>query len=90
MTIDPNGALDAVSCPTTNFCVAADASGSVLTWNGSAWSPPEQVLPGATQYTGDPTSLSCPTSRFCMVLDGDGDYTTFTAPPSPGQPPTVP
>jgi hypothetical protein len=58
--------------------VAADASGSVTTWNGTAWSSPRHVLPASTEYTGDPTSVSCPDAQFCMVLDGDGDYTTFT------------
>ncbi len=85
-TIDPGGGLDAVSCPTVAFCVAADVSGSVVTWNGTAWSSPRRVLPASTEYTGDPTSVSCPDAQFCMVLDGDGDYTTFTGAASDGRP----
>ena len=90
-TIDPGGNLDAVSCPTATFCVAADGSGSVTIWDGTAWSSPRHVLPASTEYTGDPTSLSCPDAQFCMVLDGDGDYTTFTgtAPIGRAVPPTT-
>jgi hypothetical protein len=89
-TVDPAGGLDAIACPTATFCVAADANGSVITWDGTAWSPPRRVLPPPTEYTGDPTSLSCPDAQFCMVLDGDGDYTTFTGAPAPGQPSGTP
>jgi hypothetical protein len=85
-TIDPAGDLDAVSCPTVTFCVAADTSGSVATWNGTAWSLPRHVLPAPTEYTGDPSSVSCPDAQFCMVLDGDGDYTIFTGAASTGRP----
>jgi hypothetical protein len=77
-TIDPEGGLDSISCPTATFCMAADEHGSVLQWNGGAWSAPAQVLPAATDYTGDPTSVSCPDDRFCIVVNGDGDYATYS------------
>jgi hypothetical protein len=79
-TIDPGGVLDAIACPTASFCLAADTAGKVLTWNGSSWSAPRQVIPTAVQYTGPGTSVSCPTARFCMVLNGDGDYATYSGP----------
>lgn len=82
--IDPGGVLNAVSCPTATFCLATDTSGRALTWNGSSWSPPRQVVPQAVQYPGGGTSLSCPTASFCMVINGDGDYATYTAPGTPG------
>ncbi len=82
-TVDPQGGLDSISCPTATFCLAADIHGSVLTWNGATWSAPQQVVPAATEYTGDPTSVSCPNDRFCMVMNGDGDYATFIAPTPP-------
>jgi hypothetical protein len=78
--VDPSAGLDAVSCPTTSFCVAADAGGSVVTWDGNVWSPPRRVLPPPTVYTGDPSSVSCPNANFCMVIDGDGDYATYRGP----------
>lgn len=77
VTVDPSAALDGVSCPTTTFCAGVDASGSVVTWNGTGWSAPQRVLPAPTIYTGDPSSVSCPSAGFCMVLDGDGDYSTY-------------
>jgi hypothetical protein len=85
-TVDPAGGLAAIACPTATFCVAADVTGSVISWDGTAWSPPRRVLPQPTEYTGDPTSVSCPDAQFCMVLDGDGDYATFTGAPAPGRP----
>lgn len=80
--IDPGAVLDALACPTATFCLAADESGRVLTWDGTAWSPPRPVLPGAIQYPAVGTSLACPSASFCMVMNGDGDYATYTAPNS--------
>jgi hypothetical protein len=82
-TIDPGGVLDAISCPAASFCLAADTDGKALTWNGSTWSPPRQVVPQPVQYPEPGTSVSCPTASFCMVMNGDGDYATYTAPGSP-------
>lgn len=75
--IDGNGRLDAVSCPSVAVCVAADAYGDVLRMTGGSWGPPQKVVPTASAYTGDGTSLSCPSVQFCMVVDGDGDYATY-------------
>jgi hypothetical protein len=76
--IDPAGGLDAIGCPTSTFCMASDAHGSVTSWNGTSWSMPRQVIPAPTGYTGLGTSLSCPSAQFCLLLDGDGDYATYT------------
>ncbi|HEX3842550.1 MAG TPA: hypothetical protein VHU85_17290 [Acidimicrobiales bacterium] len=76
-SIDPDGTLDAISCPGVSFCMAADANGSIVTWNGSTWTAPIRVIPAASNYTGIGTSVSCSSSHFCMVLNGDGDYATF-------------
>ena len=77
--IDPHGGLDAISCPTTSFCMAADAGGSVTTWTGGSWSAPRAVLPEATDYPGIGTSLSCTRGRFCMLMNADGDFSTYAA-----------
>ena len=79
--IDPGGGLDAISCPTSSFCLAADGEGREVTWNGSNWSAPVRVLPAETEYTGGDTSLSCPSADFCLVIDADGAYTTWSGPP---------
>ena len=75
--IDGNGALDAISCPTATFCLAADRTGDVTLWDGTAWSGPRRVVPYPSGYTADGTSTSCPTVQFCMVITGDGDYATY-------------
>ena len=75
--IDPAGQLDAVSCPTTAFCMAADAYGDVMTWPGSTWSAPVKVVTTPVEYPGDGTSLACPSDQYCMILTGDGDYATY-------------
>ncbi len=77
-SIDPGGVLDAITCPTATFCMAADSAGRVLTWDGSSWSAPRQVLPPAVEYAGNGTSLSCPTEAFCMLMNGDGDYAAYS------------
>ena len=51
-TVDPHGGLDSLSCPTASFCVAADEGGSVVSWNGSTWSPPDPDPPGGHRLSG--------------------------------------
>ena len=77
-SVDPGGTLDSISCPGASFCMAADANGSIVTWNGSGWAAPIRVIPVATNYTGIGTSVSCSSRHFCMVINGDGDYATFS------------
>ena len=51
MTIDssadgngnPTSYLSSVSCPSASFCVAVDAGGNALTFNGSSWSAPAKI-----------------------------------------------
>ena len=78
--LDPGRQLDAISCPTRSFCIAADDRGSVMLWNGSTWAGPQPVIPAATQYTGIGVSVSCPDDRFCMIMNADGDYATYSGP----------
>jgi hypothetical protein len=62
--------------------VAADEDGWVMSWNGSTWSSPVQILPAATDYPGIGTFVSCPNPQFCMVMNSDGDYATYAGPGS--------
>ncbi len=78
--LDPGRQLDSIACPSRSFCIAADDTGAVMTWNGSAWSGPAQVVPAATQYPGNGVSVACPSTRFCMVMNADGDYATYNGP----------
>ena len=62
-----NGGVNAVSCPTSTFCVAVDRSGEASRFNGSTWSTPE-VIDG----TASLTAISCPTTTFCVATDALG------------------
>ncbi|HLI00288.1 MAG TPA: right-handed parallel beta-helix repeat-containing protein [Acidimicrobiales bacterium] len=68
-TVDPpQGDLTAVSCASASFCVAVDAHGNALTYDGTSWSRPAPVdLDG-----GGFLSVSCPSSAFCVAVDRDG------------------
>ena len=64
--------LLSVSCSSDSFCVAVDAAGNAVTFNGTEWSAPLKV-DGSTQLN----SVSCPSSSFCVAVDEAGDAVTF-------------
>jgi len=70
--VPTSGGVNTVSCATSSFCVAADRSGSVATFNGSAWSAPDKV-----DGTNSFTAISCPTATFCVATDAAGNYVTM-------------
>ena len=53
--------------PWENFCVAVDADGNALTYDGTSWSPDD--IDGTTGLE----SVSCTTTSFCMATDADGN-----------------
>ncbi len=65
-TIDSRG-LGGVSCPTTSFCVAVDAGGYALKYNGSSWSSFGDIDAGRVL-----NNISCISSIFCMAVDDSG------------------
>jgi hypothetical protein len=91
------GSFNAVSCPTTEDCVAvATSTGSdnAVTFDGSTWRGPRLL----EQYVGELVSLSCPAAGSCVALTDlgmatilrDGRWSSLTAideqpgPPYPG------
>jgi RHS repeat-associated protein len=64
--------LESVSCPTSAFCVAVDASGKAVIYNGSSWSVPT-TIDGTNALTG----VSCPTVAFCEAVDAAGNSITY-------------
>ena len=70
--IDAGNAITSVSCPTSSFCAAVDASGNAATFNGASWTAFSQV-----DSTNDITSVSCPTSGFCAAVDSVGNAVMF-------------
>lgn len=54
-----------VSCPTATFCVAvSDATGKVVTYNGTSWSQPDDIAPNASDGLA---GVSCPATTSCMT-----------------------
>jgi hypothetical protein len=60
---DDHGGLSAVSCPTAADCLAVDAHGDAVTWNGKRWSAAVPAIAGAVGLD----ALSCPTVGFCAA-----------------------
>ncbi len=68
------GALDSISCPSQNFCMAVDGDGYAATLNGATWSQPVAVVAGNGTGTGlSLEDVSCPNATFCMALDSSGN-----------------
>ncbi len=66
--IDPaHGFPQAISCPTVTFCAAPDWTGSIVTYNGTAWAKPQPIDPG---FVFD--SISCSSPTFCMAFEFGG------------------
>jgi hypothetical protein len=64
-----------VSCSSRDACTALDAGGQAVRWNGSAWSKPLRIEPGAPSHAAlgpSPSGISCATATFCVAVDGAG------------------
>jgi RHS repeat-associated protein len=77
VTVDSSTAIEGISCPETVMCVAVDASGNVLTYNGKTFASARDI---DGSYVLD--SVSCPTTTFCAAVDDDGNVLTATNPTS--------
>ena len=78
--VDTSGQLDAVSCVSPSFCMAADTVGNVLAWNGSSWSAPEPVDPAGSGagYREQRDHLGILRRHtFCVAVDSGGKALTF-------------
>jgi len=71
-SIDGSNTLEAVSCPTSSFCMAVDNKGNALKYNGTSWSTPASI--DGTQWLD---SVSCPSSSLCIAVDKRGYETTY-------------
>jgi len=61
-----NGGLTAVSCTSTEFCMAGSGAGDTFTFDGTSWSALGTLSPtGLSQ-------ISCATPTFCGALDING------------------
>ena len=64
--------INAVSCPSSSFCMAVDAGGSALEYLGGHWSAPVAVDPG-----GDLSSVSCLATSACTAVDSTNAVFTY-------------
>lgn len=65
---DNGRGLVSVSCGTSTSCLAVDATGNALRWNGSSWTTRHRVVGASTGFT----DVSCPTSTWCYATIGGG------------------
>jgi hypothetical protein len=64
--------FDAVSCPTTSFCMAIDDAGHTFKYSSGSWSP-GATLGSLPSETSD-LQVSCASAQFCLAaLPGSGD-----------------
>ena len=64
--------INAVSCPSSSFCMAVDAGGRALEYVGWHWSAPVLVDPG-----GDVSSVSCLAASACTAVDSTDAVFTY-------------
>jgi hypothetical protein len=67
-----DSALTGVSCADAALCVAVDARGDAVRWDGARWSAPARV--DAAGFTG----VSCASNAVCAAVAGDGDAMVTT------------
>jgi hypothetical protein len=85
--IDGGHALQAISCPTAELCVALDSAGRAVVGTRAgattaylwSWSTPFTI-----DGTGEPTAVSCPSTALCVAVDSKGDAIVSTDPASAG------
>lgn len=66
-----NDGLVTVSCASPRFCLAADAAGRVIRFDGTSWSKP------ATVDRAGLSEISCVSLRFCGAVDQAGEALFF-------------
>ncbi len=80
-----NPIIESISCPSSSYCMAVDASGQYFTFNGTSWTSPTQF---DTQINGNGNyvaSVSCVSTTFCVAVDSAGygqsyDGSSWTTP----------
>ena len=61
-----------LSCASASDCVAIDAFGDVVTWNGRRGGSAASAGLSAGLVTGMTTAVSCPTTSFCAAVSQTG------------------
>lgn len=70
LSFKPGNGVDAISCPSTSFCVSGAAGGGFIRYTTN----PSGILWSAVAIgTGAMTGVSCLSSSFCAVVDDSGN-----------------
>lgn len=73
--VDGHAHLDAISCPTTTWCMAGSQGGTVVVDDAGFWGPATRIFSATDGLNG----LSCPTATFCMAVSYLGGYSIFSS-----------
>ena len=65
-------AYSSISCVDATFCLLASISGDIMTFNGSAWSPPTMVTPATAL-----SAVSCISAIACTAVGKGGQVQRF-------------
>lgn len=68
----PPGPLAGVSCSSSTFCMAVDAGGYALRYDGSSWATPVQLTDGVGL-----TAVSCTSTSRCVAVDSGGEAVSY-------------
>jgi hypothetical protein len=60
-SFDSGGKVTSVSCPSASYCVAVGGNGTIMSYNGVAWST-------ALTSDDDLTSVSCTSDSYCAAV----------------------
>ena len=72
------GYTESVSCPTVSFCVAVNANGAAVRYDGHSWDAGTVLAPNSGGTFGAPlTGVSCTSASFCVAVDSVGNAFTY-------------
>ncbi len=72
-----NPIIESISCPSSSYCMAVDASGQYFTFDGTSWTSPTQFDPQTNGNGNYVASVSCVSSSFCVAVDSSGYAQSF-------------
>jgi len=76
-TAGPSVEADSVSCATSTNCVAVEAAGDAVYFDGSSWSTPQPFDVNGGGQSDDPNGVTCASTEFCVAVDGTGQALVY-------------
>ena len=70
--IDAADNLTSVSCASSTFCAAGDATGNAFTYSGGSWSAPQHLSSNGLSW------MSCPAAGFCVATSNGSLLYTYS------------